>query len=252
MRRTFAVPILALLVLLALAAAALGGGHASASGDEPAILLSSIATFSQFERPENQPPVSIHMGYGLVAGKSFEPYVHAVFVEDELTPSTERREFYAYVDQDAEAAALALDLAQPVPQYSFFGMVYWYNAPGRSAFGSLVLKIPEGTHIDYFKMRVPPFTIEKKPQPPGGGSQYGLATDGSPVTVEVWGPPPHGDANCDAAINSLDSLVMLQHGARLLDALSCAKAADVNADGTVDSRDAQLVLQYTAHLIDEL
>jgi hypothetical protein len=98
-------------------------------------------------------------------------------------------------------------------------------------------------------MTVPPFTLEKKHQPLGFASQYGLAMNGERVIIQAYGPPPPGDATCDAVANSIDALVIEQRDAGLLDSLPCAKAADANHDSAVDALDAALILQFVAGLI---
>ncbi len=64
--------------------------------------------------------------------------------------------------------------------------------------------------------------------------------------------PPIGDADCDGAVTSIDSALVLQHGAGLLVGLACGDRSDANADGAVDARDAQLILQFVAGLIARL
>lgn len=257
MRRSLTIPILALLVLFALVAAALSSGHASASGDEPTILLDRIETDSQFESAVTEQPTSVHIGYGYIQ-PGIPSFSDVVFDEYNVSPLALTQTFVVHVDQDQDAVALAHDMSKVLPQYHGLGLVYWYEPivgmHETRGFGSpdLVLHAPAGAVVEYFKMTVPPFTIEKKPQPPGAASQYGLVTDGSPVVIEAWGSPPAGDPNCDAAISSIDALIMLQHSAGLFATLPCAKAADVNADGTVDARDAALVLQFSAGLITAL
>jgi len=59
-----------------------------------------------------------------------------------------------------------------------------------------------------------------------------------------------GDANCDDAVNSLDSAFILQFAAGLVEGVPCAESADFNRDGTVNSIDSALVLQVSAGLID--
>ena len=64
-------------------------------------------------------------------------------------------------------------------------------------------------------------------------------------------PAPLGDANCDGAINSLDSTLLLQRFAGVLPLmLSCEYAGDVDGSNSVSSIDAVLILQYSAGLID--
>lgn len=58
-----------------------------------------------------------------------------------------------------------------------------------------------------------------------------------------------GDADCNATIQSLDALLLLQLDAALLDSLPCADISDMNRDCLLDALDAALVLQTTASLI---
>jgi hypothetical protein len=80
-------------------------------------------------------------------------------------------------------------------------------------------------------------------------SMYRVVADGPLAVIEAYGPPPPGDADCDAAADSTDALLVLQRGARLLAVLRCEKAADVFPDGSIDARDAQRILQFVAGLI---
>jgi len=62
--------------------------------------------------------------------------------------------------------------------------------------------------------------------------------------------PP--DVNCDGGLNSIDSALILQLGAALVDSLPCDALADANQDGSANAIDASLILQYSAGLIDQL
>ncbi len=61
-----------------------------------------------------------------------------------------------------------------------------------------------------------------------------------------------GDVNCGNSVDTLDALLILQLGSRLLSSLPCLQNSDVNQDGQVNSIDALLVLQYSAGLISTL
>ncbi len=68
-----------------------------------------------------------------------------------------------------------------------------------------------------------------------------------------------GDANGPKAkpgdehtVNSIDSAIVLQFDARLVNSLNCPENADVNLDGRIDSRDAALIIQFVARLISHL
>ena len=63
---------------------------------------------------------------------------------------------------------------------------------------------------------------------------------------------PAGDSNCDYAVSSIDTALILQYVAGLLSDLTCAEQADVNASSEVDAVDAALVLQIVAGLLFDL
>jgi hypothetical protein len=73
-----------------------------------------------------------------------------------------------------------------------------------------------------------------------------------PVPVPGAGDIAPGDANCDHATNSIDSLVVLQFVAGLIGSLSCPGPADVNGDHQVNAVDAALILQFEAGLLHRL
>lgn len=62
----------------------------------------------------------------------------------------------------------------------------------------------------------------------------------------------YGDASCDERVNSIDSTLVLQADAGLLDSVPCEEEADANGDGRINSIDSTLILQFDAGLIDEL
>jgi hypothetical protein len=125
-------------IFIALMAAAFGlltAGHeapALAAGTDPIIVLSTISTDSQFEFPLDQPPTSVHLGYGLPAPPSSSEYLDVIFAENEILPSTIPQSFSAYTTQESNAAALIRDLGVSQPRYSFFGMIYWYRPTSRT------------------------------------------------------------------------------------------------------------------------
>src|SRR3989337_1324177 len=58
-----------------------------------------------------------------------------------------------------------------------------------------------------------------------------------------------GDVNCDAAVNSIDSLQILRTVAGLSTSAAClADAGDVNCDGDVNSVDSLRILRHVAGL----
>jgi hypothetical protein len=61
-----------------------------------------------------------------------------------------------------------------------------------------------------------------------------------------------GDVNCSEEIDSIDSSLILQYSAGLVQTLECMDDADVNGDTNVNSIDSSLILQYSAGLIDSL
>jgi len=246
---------------------------AHASEDDPTILLSSIAVGITVDAPAfDHPdlPTYVHLGYGMAQPKAFDPETGDVVFYDQLIyPSSQSQTFEANVADDPRAAALADDImvSPPLGWRTFF--VYQVTPGTVAGYGDLAMHIPPGAQISYFKMTVAPFTIEKRivdpfhvsgsigipPQPNfiiQPYSVYRMITDGPVAVIEAWGPPPPGDATCDAQANSIDALIMLQRSAGLLETLSCEKAADVNADGSIDSLDAQLILQFVAGLIPVL
>jgi hypothetical protein len=257
---------------------------ASAVGDDPTILLDSITVDARIETPLFEQPVmpeSVHLGYGFVQPKSFDhTYTDVIFDEHSIVPSTESQVLYAYTDQDPDAAALVLDLNRSLPQYTFLGVIDWFEQPSggthsTEAFGNpnIVFHTSPGARVSYFEMTVAPFTIEKRIVDPFHGgvpsgqdstatiqprviiqpySVWRIITDGPVATIDAYGPPPPGDATCNAAIDSLDALLVLQRGAALIPIVPCEKAADVNADRSIDSLDAQLILQFVAGLIPQL
>ena len=70
-----------------------------------------------------------------------------------------------------------------------------------------------------------------------------------------WGgsaPFAAGDANCDGHVDPVDSALILQLSAGLINAVPCEVNADVTQDGSIDPLDATLILQFAAGLIDSL
>ena len=61
-----------------------------------------------------------------------------------------------------------------------------------------------------------------------------------------------GDVNCRDGVNSVDSLLILQFVAGLLNQLSCPQNADTNESGDIGPIDATLILQFVAGLIPQL
>ena len=61
-----------------------------------------------------------------------------------------------------------------------------------------------------------------------------------------------GDVNCDGNVNAIDSVLILQFVAGMLDELACGENSDTNADGSTNAIDAALVLQLSAGLLGEL
>ena len=61
-----------------------------------------------------------------------------------------------------------------------------------------------------------------------------------------------GDADCNASVDSIDAVLVLQFDAGLISSVPCPEDADVNRDGNVDSLDATLMLQFDASLITSL
>lgn len=70
---------------------------------------------------------------------------------------------------------------------------------------------------------------------------------GEEVVYQVRPKGTSGDANKDGRIDSIDALLVLQHGAGLLPQIN---NGDVNIDGSVTAIDASLILQLVAGRID--
>jgi len=72
--------------------------------------------------------------------------------------------------------------------------------------------------------------------------------------VDTSAPPPgstperSGDVNCTTVTDPIDAALVLQFGARLLDALPCEENGDVNNDGSINAVDASIILQIAAGL----
>lgn len=105
-----------------------------------------------------------------------------------------------------------------------------------------------------------PTATSTLPAPPATATPTQTAPPPSATaTPTQTAPPPSatpagvaGDANCDGSVTSIDSLLILQFVAGLLNELSCADNADVNDDGTANPLDSALILQFVAGLIPEL
>lgn len=61
-----------------------------------------------------------------------------------------------------------------------------------------------------------------------------------------------GDVDCNAVVNSIDAVLVLQLAAELLSELPCEDVADVNQDGSVNAVDALLILQFVVRPLDSL
>lgn len=249
--------------------------HTARADGDPEIVLSSITVNTVVEGPaSDQPdlPTYVHLGYGVVQPNTSFSSGDVVFYDKLIYPSSEGQTFDANVADDPKAAAFANDLiASPPPDWRTLLFLMQVTRDTEMGYGNgatLVMHIPPGARVGSFKMTVAPFTIEKRVVDPfhGGAptlgqpaikprvtigpySVYRMITNGPVATIAAYGPPPPGDATCDAVANSIDALVVEQHAAGLLESLPCAKAADANSDGTIDSVDASLILQFDAGLI---
>ena len=93
----------------------------------------------------------------------------------------------------------------------------------------------------------PPTSTPTQPAPPP------TSTPTQPAPVPTATPTGlAGDANCDESVTSVDSLVILQLVAGLLNSLSCEDNGDVNGDAVTNAVDSALILQWVAGLIPEL
>lgn len=70
--------------------------------------------------------------------------------------------------------------------------------------------------------------------------------------IIVQAPVLTGDADCSGAVNAIDSAIILQFTAGLIDAAPCPQNADANYDEMSNAVDAALILQYVAGLIPVL
>ena len=80
------------------------------------------------------------------------------------------------------------------------------------------------------------------------GARFYYVYSWEPVVV-VHGSA--GDADCDATLQSLDALLILEFAAALVESLPCGDASDMNEDCVLDALDAVLILQVVASLIPE-
>ena len=80
-------------------------------------------------------------------------------------------------------------------------------------------------------------------------NRYGSDCAPDAGTIQSPFPALPGDANCDGATNSLDSLIILQMFARLIGSVPCQTSSDVNANGGVGPIDAVLILQYESGML---
>ncbi len=74
----------------------------------------------------------------------------------------------------------------------------------------------------------------------------------TPLVTPTATPGLAGDADCNGAVNAIDSALILQLVARLLGSLACGPAADANGDGQVNAIDSALILQFVAGLLGRL
>jgi hypothetical protein len=257
MRRAIAILVLTGVALLVLPTLSFRGGRASADGEDPAILLDSVVDDVSFgQGPFDAPPPAMFFGFGLYKATTLD--ISDVIFDLSIQPSALEQRYTVSVGEDEAAASLADAVQQAGREGASIGFNESFHADQHViTFGDdSRMRLPTGAHVTYFKLVVSPFSIEKmlSTGPPGSTPVHGyrIVPVGPTAVVEAWGTPPPGDASCDASVDSRDAAVMLQHGAGLLDTVSCAKAADVNADGAIDARDAQLVLQFSAGLIGAL
>jgi hypothetical protein len=236
----------------------LAQGQAVAEDELPILLYDSASIqMSMGKGPFDEPPTGIYLGYGVVEYVPNAPMEEVAFLFDDefISPSSEPQEFYAYVAGEEEAAELVEllrnDLA--LSRFAAFGSRFHDDHAGYAGGSDTALELSSQADVEYLLMTVAPFTIKKVLEPtPFGGIVSVYTTSDMIVTVEAFGPPPPGDAGCDAHTSSIDALLVLQFDAGLVNALECAKVADVLQDGAVDSRDAALILQFNASLVDQL
>ncbi|MCH8066563.1 MAG: aryl-sulfate sulfotransferase [Chloroflexi bacterium] len=113
---------------------------------------------------------------------------------------------------------------------------------------------PQGV-IELEKGAVPPTpsaTVDAPTVTPTSTLVPPTSTPVPPTPTATPVPVLLGDVNDDGMVNSVDSLLILQHVAELLDDLANADAADVNGDGVINAVDAALILQFVAGLLANL
>ena len=102
----------------------------------------------------------------------------------------------------------------------------------------------------------PPATSTPQPTATIPPAQSPSPTPTGHVTITPEATPTPvglaGDVNCSDGVDSIDSLLILQLVAGLLNQLSCPQNGDTNDSGSVDSIDATLILQLVAGLIPQL
>src|SRR3990172_255098 len=77
----------------------------------------------------------------------------------------------------------------------------------------------------------------------------GGSAPAAPAAASAAADVVQGDVNCDAVVNSIDSLQILRSVAGLSTSAAClADAGDVNCDGDVNSVDSLRILRYVAGL----
>jgi hypothetical protein len=91
-------------------------------------------------------------------------------------------------------------------------------------------------------------TIGEPQKIDASASEGNVACAKEPTPTPTPEPNP-GDVNCDGDVDPVDSTLVLQYVAGLLEELPCPQNADVNEDEQIDAKDAMIILQMSAGLI---
>ncbi len=168
-------------------------------------------------------------------GSGFVNLVYEFVSGVSWSPDGSRIAFASRQDGDFEIHTISMDGTERVQVTSNDGVED--SAPAWS---------PDGTKIAFYSGRQ-------------GGGIFLMNTDGTGVTkIPNTGPNdffmswqqllPHGDADCDGDVDSIDALWVLKDTVGLPHSAACIAEGDVDCDGDVDSVDALRILRHVAGL----